>query len=101
MSSATRNKLGHFKAGNPGKPKGATHKTTRKLRETIVSFLNEKADVIPQIWDELEPKEQATLFLHLSKLVMPSNTKEAEPEKEFLAPVIVMPNPEKNLSEKV
>lgn len=100
MSKDKRNKMGQFTTGNPGKPKGATHKTTRQLRETIVSFLNEKSEVIPEIWDSLEPKEQATLFLHLSKLVMPSNTKEETEDRPLPAPVIVLSNPEKNLNEK-
>ncbi len=66
-----RDKNGKFLAGNSGKPKGAVNKTTKDIKEFIVSFLNDKAFEIPQIWDSLEDKDKATLYLHLLKIVMP------------------------------
>jgi hypothetical protein len=66
-----RDKNGKFLTGNNGKPKGAVNKTTKDIKEFIVSFLNDKAFEIPQIWDSLEDKDKATLYLHLLKIVMP------------------------------
>lgn len=69
-----RNELGKFTTGNNGKPKGATNKTTRDLRKFITNFLNEKSFEITHIWDSMDDKEKATLFLHLCKLVLPKPT---------------------------
>ncbi|HUH72880.1 MAG TPA: hypothetical protein VLZ75_00605 [Chitinophagales bacterium] len=66
-----RDKNGKFLTGNNGKPKGAVNKTTKDIKEFITAFLNDKAFEIPQIWDSLEDKDKATLYLHLLKIVMP------------------------------
>ncbi|MEN9304058.1 MAG: hypothetical protein RL264_2487 [Bacteroidota bacterium] len=78
-----RDAKGRFAVGNTGKPKGAINKTTKDLKQFITNFLNEKAFEIPLIWDTLEDKDKATLFLHLAKLVMPKNQSESENEENF------------------
>jgi len=81
---------GKFKKGNAGRPKGATNKTTKDLQQFITNFLNDKAFEIPLIWDTLEDKDKATLFLHLSKLVMPKNLNESiEQTEQPLFPTII------------
>lgn len=72
-----RDKNGKFLTGNNGKPKGAVNKTTKDIKEFITAFLNDKAFEIPQIWDSLEYKDKATLYLHLLKIVMPKPLNEA------------------------
>ena len=85
-----RNKNGRFAVGNNGKPKGAVNKTTKDLQQFITNFLNEKSFEIPLIWDTLEDKDKATLFLHLSKLVMPKNLNESiEQTEQPLFPTII------------
>jgi hypothetical protein len=74
---------GKFKTGNNGRPKGATNKTTRELKQFITNFLNEKTSEIFEIWDSLDDKEKATLFLHLSKLVMPRNEVNEDEQKNI------------------
>lgn len=69
-----RDNKGRFKEGNNGKPKGATNKTTRDVREFITDFLNDKAYEIPHIWNSLEDKDKASLYLHLCRLVLPKPT---------------------------
>jgi hypothetical protein len=69
---------GKFKKGNIGKPKGATNKTTKDLKDFITNFLNDKAFEIPLIWDSLDDKDKATLFIHLSKLVMPKSVNDTD-----------------------
>lgn len=78
-----RDAKGRFKEGNKGKPKGATNKTTRDVKEFIVNFLNEKAFEIPYIWDSLDDKDKASLFLHLSRLVLPKPIEEQDDKAEF------------------
>jgi len=77
-----RDESGRFKEGNKGKPKGATNTTTRELREFITNFLNDKAYEIPHIWDSLDDKDKASLYLHLSRLVLPKASNEAPEQKE-------------------
>jgi hypothetical protein len=67
---------GKFKKGNKGKPKGAVNRTTKDIKEFIVNFLNDKTFEIAEIWNNLEDKDKASLFLHLAKLVMPTNKNE-------------------------
>lgn len=71
-----RDENGRFTDGNKGKPRGATNKTTRDLRKFITNFLNEKTFEIEHIWNAMDDKEKATLFLHLCKLVLPKPTDE-------------------------
>ena len=66
-----RDEKGRFAEGNNGRPKGTPNKTTRDVKEFITNFLNDKAFEIPHIWDALEDKDKATLYLHLCKLVLP------------------------------
>lgn len=85
-----RDNKGRFAVGNTGKPKGATNKTTKDLQQFITNFLNEKSFEIPLIWDTLEDKDKATLFLHLSKLVMPKQLNESIDQTEQpLFPTII------------
>jgi hypothetical protein len=95
-TSSYVNEKGKFKKGNKGKPKGATNKNTRDLKEFITSFLNDKSIEIPQMWDELETKDKLTLFMHLCRLVMPKAIEE-EPEKDdrlSSRPIINFTNPD-------
>jgi hypothetical protein len=66
-----RDDKGRFLDGNAGKPKGAVNKNTKDLKEFIINFLNDKSFEIPIIWESLEDKDRATLYLHLLKIVIP------------------------------
>lgn len=71
-----RDHKGRFTTGNNGKPKGASHKTTKELREFITGFLNDKSTEIPDMWDNLDDKDKLSLFMHLCRLVMPKPNEE-------------------------
>jgi hypothetical protein len=87
-TSSYVNEDGKFKKGNIGKPKGATNKNTRDLKNFITSFLNEKSSEIPDMWDELETKDKLTLFMHLCRLVMPKAIEEeSSPNNELKQPI--------------
>ncbi len=83
-----RDEKGRFLVGNIGKPKGASNKTTKELQKFITNFLNEKSFEIPLIWDCLDEKEKATLYIHLAKLVLPKQIKEND-LKDEIRPVII------------
>jgi hypothetical protein len=93
-----RDMKGRFATGNNGKPKGATHKTTKELREFITSFLNDKSNEIPDMWDELETKDKLTLFMHLCRLVMPKTIEEeSNTNNELKQPIwMIVDNSQKN-----
>jgi len=75
-----RDGLGKFTTGNNGKPKGATNKNTRDLRDFITGFLNDKTPEISTLWDTLEDKDKLSLFMHLCKLVLPKPIEDHERE---------------------
>lgn len=83
-----RNQNGRFANGNIGKPKGAINRSTKELKEFIINFLNDKAFEIPLIWNSLEDKDKATLYLHLTKLVLPKVIEDEIAKKKDI-PVIV------------
>jgi hypothetical protein len=68
-----RNELGKYTTGNDGKPKGATNKNTRYLKEFITGFLNDKSNEIPILWKKLDDKDKLSLFTHLCRLVLPKD----------------------------
>lgn len=88
-----RDEVGRFTNGNTGKPKGAVNKSTKDIKDFIVTFLNDKAFEIPMIWDSFEDKDKATLYLHLCRMVIPkAGTEQKEEQKEprvFNVPTIV------------
>ena len=89
-----RDENGRFKEGNKGKPKGATNKTTRDVREFITNFLNDKSFEIPHIWNSLEDKDKATLYLHLCRLVLPKQIEDENSNDEQFNPVQIDLTPE-------
>jgi len=82
---------GRFKNGNQGKPKGATNKTTKDLKQFITNFLNDKAFEIPLIWDSLDDKDKATLYIHLTRLVLPKPSEtESTNESDFKEVIVTI-----------
>lgn len=94
-----RDHKGRFTTGNNGKPKGASHKTTKELREFITGFLNEKSTEIPEMWDNLDDKDKLSLFMHLCRLVMPKpNEEEATTNNELKQPIwMIVDNSKKDI----
>ena len=82
-----RGKDGKFKEGNPGRPKGATNKTSREIREAITQALAGHIESIPQLIDELEnPKDKLDALSKFVPYVMGKManvlSQEEENEKE-------------------
>lgn len=66
-----RDLKGRFSTGNTGKPKGASNKATKEVRQIVTNFLNDKTKELNEIWDSLDQKDKATLFIHLYRMVIP------------------------------
>jgi hypothetical protein len=66
-----RNNKGQFEQGNKGKPKGAVNRTTKEVKELLTNFLYDKVEDLYNIYDSLDDKDKANLFIHVSKLVLP------------------------------
>ncbi len=54
-----------------GRTKGTPNKLTNEVRQMLVNFLDEKFDEITTLWSELDHREKISLFLQLSKIVLP------------------------------
>ncbi len=71
MTETTKPKnTGKFAKGNPGKPKGATNKTTGLIREMIAQALDEAGGVDYLVERAKDPRTAAA-FLGLVGKVMP------------------------------
>tara|TARA_B110000305_G_C19376900_1_gene607476 strand:+ start:925 stop:1227 length:303 start_codon:yes stop_codon:yes gene_type:complete len=77
-----RDEVGRFTNVNTGKPKGAVNKSTKDIKDFIVTFLNDKAFEIPMIWDSLDDKDKATLYLHFCRMVIPKAGTEQKKNKK-------------------
>lgn len=86
-----RDDLGRFtdESGNTGRPKGAKNKTTKELNSLIVNFLNDKVDEIFQIWETLDNRDKAVLYLQLCKIVMPK-VNEDKPTEAEIRPITIV-----------
>ena len=69
MSEAPKNTT-KFGKGNPGKPKGATNKTTKELKEMILKALDQSGGVEYLVERANDPKT-ASAFLTLIGKVLP------------------------------
>jgi len=86
-----RNETGRFVKGNPGKPKGATNRTGREVKQVITDFLHDKSADLYRIYDTLDDKDKATMLLQFSKLVVSSQVKTpAEIAEQPLFPEIII-----------
>jgi hypothetical protein len=54
-----------------GRTKGTPNKLTNEVRQMLVNFLDEKFDEVTNLWSELDHREKISLFLQLSKIVLP------------------------------
>jgi hypothetical protein len=54
------------KSGHPqGRPKGATNKIARPLKEQLSDFLKEKIKELPEIWNKLNARDKASFIKDL------------------------------------
>lgn len=56
--NTVRDDNGRFKAGNPGKPKGAASNASAKVKQAVVDFLERNTENIQESFDKLKPAEK-------------------------------------------
>lgn len=63
---------GKGRTNNPkGKPKGAVNRTTKELREAMISFIDANVDKLQKDFDSLDPKDRLAFFEKAIKLILP------------------------------
>lgn len=69
-----RNSNGRFAPGNKlgGRTKGSKNKTTQKIRDTFLNFINDNLERMQQDFDELDPKDRFKYLFEMSKFILPS-----------------------------
>lgn len=66
-----RDSKGRFAEGNSGRPKGAKNKVPAEVRQSIVDFLSEKIEELPELWNDLTPAERVQLIVSCARLTLP------------------------------
>ncbi len=60
-----------FQKGNPGKPKGATNKTTDKVKAAFAMLLENNLEKLQEDLDKLKPIERINFLKDLSEYIIP------------------------------
>lgn len=60
-----------FKAGNPGKPKGAVNKVNTEIRNKISKFLETNWATIEQDFLNIDPKDRMVFYEKLLQYALP------------------------------
>lgn len=63
--------MAKFTVGNPGKPLGATNKSTAKIKNAIASFLEGNIDSIQDSFDKLKPIEKLQFIANILPYAVP------------------------------
>lgn len=82
-----------FKAGNPGKPKGAEAKTTKAAKELFVNIMQGEVSNIKDSLDKVRKKDPARYLDTLSRLFpyfMPKQVDITSDGETFIAPQIIL-----------
>lgn len=59
-------------SGNPtGRPKGSTNTLSGSVKESISEFVLQQVENLPELWEQLKPREQARLLCSLLKFIVP------------------------------
>ena len=68
-----RNSNGRFAKGNSlgGRTKGSRNKTTQKIRDTFLKFIEDNLERIQEDFDQLEPKDRFRYLFEMSKFILP------------------------------
>lgn len=78
---AERDAKGRFGKGNKGKPKGATHKDTTKIKAAVRKFVEDNIQSLQDEFDTLEPRDKINFIEKLLKYYLPIPKEEKDDEK--------------------
>lgn len=68
-----RNSKGQFKPGNSegGRTKGSRNRLTKELKGTLKEIIDKELERVPELLEEMEPRERMEFILKLLPYVMP------------------------------
>lgn len=66
-----RNDKGQFVKGTGGRPKGASNRTTKELREAVSSFLDDNWGEVQTCFDKLEAKDKLAFIEKMLSYTLP------------------------------
>jgi hypothetical protein len=78
-----RDNKGRFAPGNTGRRPGSRNRSTNELKALIYDFLSDKLPNLEEVYQGLQPKDQAQMIIHLAKLVIPRQTEEIAPSNHI------------------
>lgn len=69
-----RNENGRFAKGNSlgGRTKGSKNKTTEKIRDTFLHFIEDNLERMQSDFDELDAKDRFKFLFEMSRFILPS-----------------------------
>lgn len=69
-----RNENGRFAKGNNlgGRKPGSRNKTTQKIRDTFLKFIEDNLERMQEDFDTLEAKDRFKYLFEMSKFILPS-----------------------------
>jgi len=93
-----RDGKGRFGTGNNlGKlTRGKHTKTTTEMKKFLMQFVTDTAEDLYEVWDTLQPKEKAALFMHIVKYIMPTDSQ--APDDQQIT-IVMKPAPKKTYPE--
>jgi len=73
---AGRDDKGRFASGNPGRPRGAKDKTSKRAKTVALAFVQEyfHSGQAAKDWDKMEPYQRWTIITRLLGIVLPKET---------------------------
>lgn len=96
-----RDESGRFKAGNPGKPKGASSNASAKVKNAVVDFLERNTENIQESFDKLKPAEKLKFIADILPYATPKlSSIQSENETNLTGGIIIsweepkLPNPD-------
>lgn len=69
-----RNENGRFAKGNNlgGRTKGSRNKTTQKIRDTFLKFIEDNLERMQEDFDQLDAKDRFKFLFEMSRFILPS-----------------------------
>ena len=69
-----RNENGTFAKGNSlgGRTKGSRNKTTQKIRDTFLKFIEDNLERMQEDFDQLDAKDRFKFLFEMSRFILPT-----------------------------
>lgn len=88
--NSVRDESGRFKAGNPGKPKGATSNASAKVKNAVLEFLERNTENIQDSFDQLKPAEKLRFIADILPYATPKlSSVQSENETNITGGIVI------------